>query len=736
MGDIANFSNALLGTVNTVNDTYSKYMEEQAKYEASNISIRLQREANNKLLELQQSNRYDQWPEEMNTFYEERKKDMENKDSPYYCRNNQTAKYVNEIIEQSRNTYQYKVDQMTVEKQRDMDIAKYNESCSAIDEMYQGQMNIDMKDELAKGLWETGKITTQQYQQEKEKNYYTGTYKNYVSNFGNDFIDTAIKSGKNFNETWDMYTKNIQDPKKYGIDGLETITDTREIKDKAKKECEQKYNAALYTMQQKNYDYHEQNLTEGTRLVTLALEGQPVNLNNIYKIVNVGQLELNKMGGNQLATGQQKALAKEYEGLVNTLKAIEKAEKSGSGSKNNPSFATSVYVKAMPDNYFGMLKDGTFKNAYAMRDGLTQALQEAFVSQEWKETEGMTQEQKEEWYNKNYSNFAMNKILDSKVLDGILQNDYPEVYAKWNILKKDFEQDIKKNPNPEKRKYSENAVTVLGEAIYDLVASGGKETDKEEAMKQFNAKINAATLDGLNGLLKGKGLFESEQRYLARTANELKDNDVVFTNVYGKEKWIPGTEEKVNAIANKQKTYLQNALGLNIEEPVYRKVENDIEPIPEFRASDGNTYHIEASKDGKTVNIVDQNGVTHQPLSNADQSKLDKEKKAETRAQEKAVHAETLAKEEATKASVNKMITQDTRVSNAVKLAGKVSEEQWKASAGNITERQILLNDTVNKINRMAKNSSDKDFKDKVGITKEEWNNMSGVNERYQFLMK
>lgn len=722
MGDLARMGSAVLGSMSAVSGTYSRWGEEQAKFDASNIQIRLEREANDFLNELQKSNRYDTWSDDMTAFFEERKSAMENPDSPYYCRNNQTARYVNTMLEQAYNSYQNKVTQMAAVKIRDRNIAAYNESCNTIDTLAIGQANIDQKNDLAKGLLIGGNIDTGTYQKLLEENYYVGTMLNYTANFNDDVINSSIKAGMDFNETWNAYTKNIEKTKKYGIDGLELPSDDKNIKDKAKEYCEQKYNAKLLSVQNQNYDYHENLLTKGTSLVTQLLEGQSVNINDIYGIVNNGQAVLQKMGGLQLAKGQQKSLAKEYEALITTLNSIEKAKKSGSGSSKLDSYE--AFLKNIPDGFIAAVDRGEISDLYTAKQAMQNYITKDWNDNIYKESAGLTPEEKREYFETHYESFAANKILNTEVLQKKLKNDprYSSINTKLELFEKDF----KKNPD----KYDPSSLSILGELAIDIVASTGKETDMEVQLKNFNTTANALTLSTLKNSFnpQGKGFFgmfgESDESFINRTTKELEENDVVFTDTRGVEQWPAQAKEKIDAISNRQMEIMSGQLGKELSFYEYKKVKNDIEPIPLFKDSNGNVYHYETDKDSGRAVIKDQNGNTVQAISKEDFKAQDKAAKKESRDNMKAANAEY---NKAVEARSDKELEVAANTNTMPKGITDLKPEVWASMTA--SERKANIENVI-----IALESGNKKTLQKYGVTKEQVKNMSR-EEKYNLVI-
>ena len=729
---LGKFNNAVLSSASSFFDMANERLEEQAKYDASNIQIKLEREANSYLRELQKSNSYETWTDDMDSFFDQCRNDMENKDSGYYCRNNYTAKLVDSLIESTRNGYQNKIALAADAKIKDLNIAKYNESCSIIDQTTSGQANIDSKNAILKGLYTNQSIDSTTYQQQLQANYYKGTLQNYTQNFNDDIISAGIGAGKDFESLFTEFEGNLKETKFYGMDGLELPYDNTAVREEAKKQCQQLYNSKLYSIQNDNYNKIEEDLTSIDGLIGKILSGQSNDVQTVLNKCNYGLHMVDQMGGNLLAKGEQKGLAKEYLSKINTLKSLEEMSKSGTSGASGSSAVTaySTVVKAMPDMFFQGVKDGNFKNMYAAKDALQEAYNEAFFSKDsWSETKGMTSEEAVKWYNTNYSKTAASKLLNNETLNKIIRTELPEIEVKFDNLKKDIEKDFKNKP--EKRKYSENAINILSDLCFDLAATSGKGTDKAALVKKFDQMMNAITVSKMDDMFKEQrtGLFgESDEKFVARTSKELSENDVVFTTVNGEEKWAPGAKEKIDSIAKRQKEIMSGQLDKELEFYEYKKVENDVEPIPLFKDKEGNIYHYESDEKGKNASIVDQNGRVIEPVDT-------KAKKEEAMAMDKAAKAESKQKQREANAEYNKVL--DERNEKELKEAGKtetkpkgltdLNPEVWKYMTDSERKSEIQM-----VIERLE--SGNKKTLEIYGVTREEVEKMSR-EERFNLVI-
>lgn len=748
MADIGNLWNTITQSTNQVVGAVDNFMQQQAKMDISNMQIRLEREANAKLLELQKNNDYSTWEQEMDNFYTERVNAMADKNSPYYCRNNYTANLANNLLENSRNAYQQKAAVMAWENLKKQALVKYNESCSILDETTFGQEQINRKNQLAANLYEAGILDPLQYENELEKNWYKGTFSNYTHNFTTELMAAGINAGKDFESVWNEYEATLTKTKKYGADGLEVLADDEEIRKKAKAQCEQSYTNLLYQVQTENQNFFNNDINElRTNIIQIAV-GDPnaMSMNEITNRIITGTAKNDLMDGLKLAKGQQKQNTKEYESMLSSINEIKKARASGDISSEKTATLQSFesYIKALPEQYMQRIADGTFAHQVESEQALENFLKKEFFNKDYKETYGLSPYDKQKYWETHYAGTAAMKILNSSVIKNRLDSEpqFASVKNKYYASVKQLEADAKKNPKD--RKYTEGASEYITNFVYKLVASSGRDTDMNALLSELDANLNAITLNGLEGLFKGRGRGvlgigkESEEKYLARTANELNNNDIVILDVNGAERWAPGTKDKVDEIARSQKAYIEQSLGITLSPPQYQKTDYDIKPIPEFTDNEGNVYHIEATEDGKDVNIINDKGQivtgkTTKDLRNEDELAKGQSKDVIRKANEKRVEYQTQKA-----AETNQIITEGDTMPSIVKATGSISESEWADSKGKQTDRQIYLNDAINQIDIWAKsrNISDEEFKKKVGISRAEWQNMTDMQMRYRYLMK
>ena len=222
--------NAATSATNEVTNIINDFEQKQANIDLTNMQIQLEREVNAQTLELQKNNDYGTWEQTITDFYTKRMEQMGDKNSPYYCRNNYTARMAKNMLESSLNTTQNKAAVMAMQNLQKKDIATYNENISQLQQMYSGQEYINRANQAASNLYEAGILDPTQYASELEKHWYTGSLGNYTNNFTNDIISKGIADGESFDEVWNKYDKSLEKTKRYGSDGLEVSLTTQKLR--------------------------------------------------------------------------------------------------------------------------------------------------------------------------------------------------------------------------------------------------------------------------------------------------------------------------------------------------------------------------------------------------------------------------------------------------------------------------------------------------------------------------
>lgn len=740
MGALGEFNNALLQFGNTVSNVNRDYAERQAKLDLTTMSINLEKEIKNKMLQLQQSNNYQDWEKEIDNFYNERLAAMSDQNSPYYCRNNFTANAAQQMLEQSRNAYQNKAANMALQKLNEQDVVKVNNAKTDLSNLYTGQEYINRANELDVQLYDKGILSPEQYDSRIKNNYIEGRY-NYYAQKLDDNRDAAIKEGKSFEDLWTENVENDKEQLKLYDKGIEIAVDNKVIDGKLKQAKQQQFNARVAEIQSQNAQYFVTDVSDiNSDIINLLTGRGNKTANDIITRINIGANKVDTMGGNQLAPGKQREISNWYKNLLGDISEYEKAVKSGNSSSMRSVAVTSfkTMIENLPENFIQAYINGEFSDNYDLEDAVSIAVKESFESQEmWTETKGMTKEEREDWFNKNYLEYGAMKVLNDKRLNDIAKKEYPELAIQLDNLKNEVKKDIIENPDPAKRRFTADTLSTMEKFLLDAAASTGRYTDKTQFTKNWKTMLNACTLNGLDGLFAKRGFIQKENSYIANVFNTMQENDVVFTDVSGKEIWAGGEKTKslYDSKASEIKNFIEQQLGIKLSsEPEYMKTENDILTVPEFRDKNGIKYHIETVGDKKdTPIIVDSNGKQYEVR---DLQAEDKANKKASNANIKETYQAIEEEKRKRREENQRLLTESKELPKKVAATETVTEKAWKETSGDYTRRYYQLNAAMVEINNMIKNKkiSDEEFRKKVGITKQEWKDMNN-DEKLKYMM-
>lgn len=756
MGNIMNAWNSALGAVNVVSNGVESGLENQAKFDLSTMQINLQREANVKMLEIEQNSNWEDWEKNIDDYFTKVTSSMTDRNSKFYCRNNLTARMATEMIESARNQYQNRAAQKAVEFQQQKNAVDFNDKVNGILEMYSGQ---DAYDQCLVALDQFKQVNKVSPQQEENmridfwQRSVTSSYDKYYSSIK----DSAVAAGKSAEEVWNDMDSACKDTvRSKDSDGLPKPNyGSGEYRQKLKSEFIQKYNADQAKYMTDNYNMFSDDIVDIRGDIIDLKEGRPnaKSYESISLRITRGHTNLENTGKGQLATGKKDILSKEYDALTSALDLLEKqatSSSSSSKSANAPSFESIMLTKGFTETFLMQIENGTFHDSYAAVTAMSDELKKEWFTKDWKEQKvvengverQMTNKEKVEYYNSHFRESAAHDLLNSDVLEKKLETNYPSIYLYYKDTIKDIEKDTVDylSGKTKVRKYSEEAATYLSNFIHDAMAGAGRDTNSTDLVKLFNVQLKAVRMDGLNGLFKTKKIGENQEKYLARTADELRDNDILITDDYRNTmEFAPGTEEKVKAIATDQRNFIAGKLGVDLDNDwTYVATRNDRQPIPVFTDKDGNKYIVQSAKNGKEVEIVDENGNVYEQLTNEARKEEYKDQLAVNYG-DMAVQKEKIKEMESEKKQeLIDTVTNMDKLPTLVKEFGDTDESVWNGKDYGPQFRYHAIQNTIAELNRLAKKKkySDAEFKKKTGLTKQEWLDLKSEKEKIDYISK
>jgi len=729
MGEIANFTNALFGAVNTAVKVDNDILSKEAKLSTQNKQIQLQEDIRNKLMDLRTRADYTNWNQEMTGFFEQIKSGMSDPNSKYYCKNNMQGDMFNSILEQNRLGVTEKVGQMVQQREMEKDIVDVQNSKTLLSQTYSGQQYIDMANELDRGLYETGRITRQQYDQQRDLNFKHGYETMYLNTF-NASLDQALAAGKSFEQFFTDIENSMPEMKATDVNGLEKAFDKTGLNAAIKKTCQQNYYAKLQDIQQGNANslseieqrMRQQNTAEGK-----------------VNIARRGQMAMNNMMGLKLSEADRHKYAVIFELAIDgATKGSGKGSGSGNGLKKSDFDKFEDLVKAEGDTAIQILIDYPELTGYeAAKLVSDNAVNEWFTS-DYQENFDKDADEREKTFETVYKGVTSQESVTDALVKRMVAK-YPEVQALVGADGKFTKliEDMKKNPD----NYGKASASDLSRFMLDTILESNSTTTGEEIMEKFNKWINNCYVESVDYMeFKKKddiksGLKKtynaSKAKDIAEAANFVHGADYVYT-YNGEEIWAPGKKEALEAeggIVHVLKNAVAGTLGADAGDVnfYYKRSKDDIESVPIFTYG-GSAYEVNATADGKGFTLTDVN--TGEVIDGVIPDKEGARKEALKTAQEKekAASQNTASITRDRKEKTEQAIKDANEIPKAVLGAKKIdSEHTGEWTQGTTEMRREYLNQAILKIDSDAKNiEKQKDTKKKTKL-REEFENTYGI---------
>lgn len=472
--EILNFTNTLLDSANTISSVVNDYNTKQAALSTQTKNIQLQNDINGQLARIRQSSNFEEWNTQINDFFTQVKNGMGNKDSPYYCQNNLQAVEFTKILEQNQVNVSQQVGRMVEQRQAEKDILDVQNKKTMLAEMTAGQDYIDQANELDKLLYESGRITQEQYQQSKDQNYIKAYQNMYLKTF-NGSLNDALSQGKSFEAFYSDIEKSIPELKATDTDGLERVMDKDALNNAIKKTCQQNYNAKLQDIQQGNanslsqivQDMRQQNTAEGK--VAAARRGQ---------------MTMNRMLGLKLSETDRLQYSAIFELALGGDSL--KGSGSGSGAKASDFDSYEKLIKANPQTAIDLVKDGTVENTYEAIKVVSSTLVDEWYNGNYKENFEKDAAERDETFNLLYKGQTSENSITDAIFNEAIKK-YPTAENLLNNKCKKLMDDIQKNP----KKYGGATTGALADFITDWVLGADRNATDDDFVKALDQHINS-----------------------------------------------------------------------------------------------------------------------------------------------------------------------------------------------------------------------------------------------------
>lgn len=725
---------AALESAGSVSNTYRQYLADEAKLSTQNKQIQLKDDINKKMDEIRSTSNPEEWETNINQFFEQTKSDMTNPNSKYYCKNNLQGEMFNAILSEAKVDVDNKVSGLVWNANREKAIVDYRNNLTLLSQNETGQNYINKSNELAKSLFECGYITREQYQQQLDTNFDTA-YINTATKAFDDTLNEAIRRGDNEDKLVKMALDNVTNLMGIDTEGLPKTFDKQAMNDTLKKTFKQNYRAALSDYQQENANKLSE-INQQMRQASTA-EGK-------LAIARQGQQALSRMTGNMLSEDDRNKYAAYFElGLSGGS-----TSGSGSGSNSKPSHSYEDLVKVAPGEALELIKTNPELCPYDAAEIYSMKLTKWYMTEDYKENYELDADERGETFDRLYENRTSKETIASALFDQIKQR-YPTLASYIDSKNNNLKNYVKNN----KGELDEASLAQLSAWCVDwALSASGNATDadfKEALDKQYNtfyvSQIKSVTLNDKGTKLK-QTYNANKSADIAQAANVAANNDFVFTDQFGNEEWAPGKKEALEApggIVN----VLQNAVAgtLGLSENDYKDIGfyyqpdesgNDMSSKPIITYKD-KAYEVIANENGKGFIIQDVN--TGEKLDGKAGGKLKKvmranQKEAAEEAVETADKAAATLKKQREK-ETNEAITSSTNYPKAMKAAGKVDKDTWN-DYKDLDTRTYNLRVTANRMDSDAKNMTDEQFKNKYGISRDEWTKDKVESRRFNLILK
>ena len=743
MGDLANLQSAFFGAVNTAAKVDNQILSKEAKLSTQNKQIQMRQDIENKLADLRQRADYTNWNDEMTGFFEQIKSQMSDPKSKYYCKNNMQGEMFDSILEENRVGVTVKVAQMVQQREMEKDIVDVQNSKTLLAQTYSGQQYIDMANELDRGLYETGRISLQQYDQQKDLNFKHGYETMYLNTF-NASLDQALAAGKSFEQFFIDIENSMPEMKATDTNGLEKAYDKTGLNAAIKKTCQQNYYAKLQDIQQGNANSLSQIVQEMRQ--SGSAEGK-------LAVARRGQRAMNNMLGLKLSEQDRLQYSAIFELTIDgQLKGTGKGKGSGSGNgSDKPTDSIETLIKASPDTAVQLWLDGKNGNMYDITQAVSDNLIKEWFTGDYKENYDKDILERTDEYETIYKG----KMSTDSLTDSITKRLAEKFPTAKNYIDNNFKNlvtDIAKNP----KEYGQATVGNLSNFILDWLGESTSDMTDEDFVEAFKKHVNDCYIESVSymefnkkGELK-KTYDAGKAKDIAEAAQFVHNKDFVYT-FNGEEMWAPDKKEALEAeggIVHVLKNAVAGTLGADAGDIrfYYKRTKDDMTNVPIFTYG-GSAYEVNATEDGKGFTLTDVN--TGKVIDGVIPDKKSARKEAIKTAQEKEKTASqnTASITRERKEKTEQAIKDANEIPKAVLGAKKIdSEHSGEWTKGTTEMRREYLNQAILKINsdakkiEKAKDSKKKtqlreQFEDTYGIKYVDWVQQDNEDYRYELIL-
>ena len=527
MAKITDLMNAMLDSANTVNNVYDDYLTNDAKRSTENKQIRLKKDIQDKMMEIQRSSNSDEWQTKMDGYFQNLKSEMSNKDSPYYCKNNLQADMFTSILDQAQVTVSGEVQQLVYKADRNHALVEYQNTLETLAQTETPENFLRLGNEAARNLRECGFIDEDELQ--KQYNYiYDKCYINTATNYFDNNVEEAIRRGDSEQTVIDMVFSKMPELTAIDTAGLPRLRDTTQLKDTLTSTMKQKYRA-------KQQDIWDETEKTCAQIYDSIMDQTTADGRNTQRMQGRVFLDSVKNTGlisaDQLSKWTARFALEDYYSPEGTTTS---SQRKAAASKMNPD----DYMEF----YFNAIENGDASTVYNA----------------WKDCQDdMLEEFRNITGNQNATIIDLEKAYPKagaflKKAKERLPADFQDVVTSAeNVLKSAL------NTKDDKKKYEEELNSSL-DLVYDIVFDADIKNMGPDAKKELKTRVIRALNANLGGVLEkqkdykeyfGKdyegiktlsdyreGVIEGKEKRMAKAMKERDANpDLVYTKANGVE---------------------------------------------------------------------------------------------------------------------------------------------------------------------------------------------------------
>lgn len=691
LADVFNAGADFASTVATIQD---RQLKEKAETDLLYMQAQVDSAASAFMQDLAQRNDYSNWQKDLDSFISQQGNKLQKESANAY-----TAKRAQEMMLRYRGELEQKVQLEALAKHKESVATTDERTLQLIRNSTSGQDRLNKTGQVDDKEFATGVIDENNYVA-KRMNEATLTandmyYKKYTTE-----IDNAIENGESLESVIARFEKDdIQleikvldsasaNPDVLGTDkavykDISGSLDKKGIKDKLKPALQQYGKLKLAEIQNGN----------AKKLADIYALCQTSTGND--RAINI------KSGKNLLKTfvGTNKLSEDDTVKYSNLFDALED-DLNKTGGKMIGSSGTKAFKAAIGADPKGFIEawrrgslstEGGFSSLYAAKEAY-----KSTVTDELKKA-GKTPEEIEKFLaNDNGYNTLIREgaeIIFNSPEYGVLKADL--VAFQKSILKGDYP--------PEAHGY-------LVDWVFDRIAqSDMSKTSFADVYKDYEKMKSVVTSKKLDKMFV---LKNTKDKSIGEMAANLAENDIVYTDINGNVRWMPGTEEMFTGekgIGAQFGNIVAQATGRDDLQISLQQTDNglDVTNTPVFKDSDGNSYTVEPvyknnnKEKGVTgYRVVDQNGNEYK--TDKESLKKEDDKKRKELDKKKKEYRENFIKNE-----------EEKRNKKRIERLNTVAKMKEAPSVDDFIKKGVL--DSSNK----------KDFEKTLEILKNDWGKLS-----------